>query len=365
MAPPPRRHYPAHRPIINPLAHTVTSSRAALMKNSSRITLPLLHSCTRTHATPRPRPRPPLPPTTPKLPLAETETKGFDMAPETNDKVAPPPSPKSPPNSLPAPPTHLELPPTKLQNPHLASPKQNSASSCTLRPPTPSPPTTTSGTRNICMPPTSNGTPITLAPPPFGYKDFIPQFTCEKFNADQWAELFKNPALNTSSLPHSTTTTSPSGTPRRPTNAKNLGPHQTTSLAENLPSPSKQGLKFGLSNHGIEAFQFVNPTPALRAELEEKKADLFDPKWADWYHVADRSDDASQKIPTNWAQPQHRTHRPHTTPTCSGSTTASTCATRTPSNSGSPPTTTTAPPNGTSKSPSPPKKLPTPLRHQL
>ena len=25
----------------------------------------------------------------------------------------------------------------------------------------------------------------------FGYKDFIPMFTAEKFNADEWAELFK------------------------------------------------------------------------------------------------------------------------------------------------------------------------------
>jgi len=26
----------------------------------------------------------------------------------------------------------------------------------------------------------------------FGYKDFIPQFTAEKFEADQWAEVFQN-----------------------------------------------------------------------------------------------------------------------------------------------------------------------------
>ena len=25
----------------------------------------------------------------------------------------------------------------------------------------------------------------------FGYKDFIPRFTCEKYNPDEWAELFK------------------------------------------------------------------------------------------------------------------------------------------------------------------------------
>lgn len=26
----------------------------------------------------------------------------------------------------------------------------------------------------------------------FGYKDFIPMFTAEKFNADEWAKLFKD-----------------------------------------------------------------------------------------------------------------------------------------------------------------------------
>ena len=28
----------------------------------------------------------------------------------------------------------------------------------------------------------------------FGYKDFIPMFKAEKFNADKWADLFKKPA---------------------------------------------------------------------------------------------------------------------------------------------------------------------------
>jgi len=30
----------------------------------------------------------------------------------------------------------------------------------------------------------------------FGYKDFIPLFKAEKFNATEWINLFKNPALN-------------------------------------------------------------------------------------------------------------------------------------------------------------------------
>jgi alpha-L-fucosidase len=61
-----------------------------------------------------------------------------------------------------------------------------------------------------------------------------------------------------------------------------------------------QGLKFGLSNHGIENFQFINPPPALAEKLKAEHADLYDPKWADFYHVADRSDAACEKFLVDW-----------------------------------------------------------------
>ena len=47
----------------------------------------------------------------------------------------------------------------------------------------------------------------------FGYKDFIPKFTCAKFNADQWAELFRKSERRSMSCPRPNTTTgSRSGT---------------------------------------------------------------------------------------------------------------------------------------------------------
>ena len=39
---------------------------------------------------------------------------------------------------------------------------------------------------------------------------------------------------------------------------------------------------------------------AQAADLKAKHADLFDPKWADFYHVADRSDEACKKFLVNW-----------------------------------------------------------------
>ncbi len=74
-----------------------------------------------------------------------------------------------------------------------------------------------------------------------------------------------------------------------------MGPKRDL-IGELAKAVRAQGLKFGVSNHGIENFQFVNPTPELAAELKAKQADLYDPKWADFYHVADRSDDSVQKV---------------------------------------------------------------------
>jgi alpha-L-fucosidase len=62
----------------------------------------------------------------------------------------------------------------------------------------------------------------------------------------------------------------------------------------------KQGLKFGVSNHGIENFTFVVPDAALGARLKAAKADLYDPAWATFYNVADRSDAAMTRFLTDW-----------------------------------------------------------------
>jgi alpha-L-fucosidase len=140
------------------------------------------------------------------------------------------------------------------------------------------------------------------APDVFGYKDFIPKFTCAKFDADAWALLFKKSGAKyviPTAQHHDNFSMWDSQA--NPINAMNMGPKQDI-IGELAVAVRKQGLKFGVSNHGIEAFQFVNPIPALAAELKAKGKDLFDPAWADWYHVADRSDAACQKFLTNWAE---------------------------------------------------------------
>ena len=142
----------------------------------------------------------------------------------------------------------------------------------------------------------------------FGYKDFIPLFTAEKFDPDAWATLFKKSGAKyilPSAQHHDNFSLWDSRV--NPWNAMKMGPKRDL-IGDLAKAVRAQGLKFGISNHGIEAFQFVKPNPAIAAELKENKADLYDPQWADFYHVADRSDNACKKFLIDWA-PQCRTDR--------------------------------------------------------
>lgn len=134
----------------------------------------------------------------------------------------------------------------------------------------------------------------------FGYKDFIPMFTQEKFNADEWAELFKKSGarfiIPTAQHHDNFAMWDSKATPY---NAKQMGPKRDL-IGELCAAVRKQGLKFGVSNHGIENFQFINPPADLLQKMKDEQADLFDPKWKDFYNVADRSDSACKKFLVNW-----------------------------------------------------------------
>ncbi|MDE3237054.1 MAG: alpha-L-fucosidase [Bacteroidota bacterium] len=134
----------------------------------------------------------------------------------------------------------------------------------------------------------------------FGYKDFIPMFTAEHFDANAWAELFKKsgarffaPACQHHdgfALWDSKVT---------PYNAVKMGPHRDL-IGELAVAVRKQGLKFGFTNHEIENFTFINPPKEMLDRMKAEKADLFDPQWIDFYHVADRSDEACRKFLVDW-----------------------------------------------------------------
>ena len=134
----------------------------------------------------------------------------------------------------------------------------------------------------------------------FGYKDFIPLFTQSNFNADAWAELFKKSGAKfvvPTAQHHENFAMWDSAV--TPFNAMQMGPHRDL-IGELCQAVRKQGLKFGVSNHGIENFQFINPPADMAEKMKAEHADLYDPKWADFYNVADRSDAACERFLTNW-----------------------------------------------------------------
>lgn len=109
-----------------------------------------------------------------------------------------------------------------------------------------------------------------------GYKDLIPKFKAEKFNPDQWADLFVRAgarfviptaehhdgfAMYDSALTH--------------WDAKEMGPHRDI-IGDLAKSVRAKGMKFGISNHRMENWDFMYPVAGL-------KTDLFDPKYADFY----------------------------------------------------------------------------------
>ncbi len=135
-----------------------------------------------------------------------------------------------------------------------------------------------------------------------GYKDLIPQFTAANWSPDAWAELFKAAGARYV-IPTAQHHDNFANWDSRltPVNAVKMGPHRDL-IGDLAAAVRRQGLKFGVSNHGMENFTFVNPDPALDARLKAEKADLYDPQWAGWYHVADRSPAAMQAFLTDWVE---------------------------------------------------------------
>lgn len=111
----------------------------------------------------------------------------------------------------------------------------------------------------------------------FGYKDFIPMFTAEKFNPDEWAELFKKSGAKyviPTAEHHDGFALYDSKLTRW--DAMDMGPHRDL-IGELAKSVRQQNLKFGVSNHRMENWSFMYPRdPGL-------KTDLFDPEYADFY----------------------------------------------------------------------------------
>ncbi len=112
----------------------------------------------------------------------------------------------------------------------------------------------------------------------FGYKDFIPLFKAEKFDPQQWAELFQEAGARyviPTAEHHDGFAMYESRLTRW--NAKEMGPHRDI-IGELAEAVRGKGMKFGVSNHRIENWDFMYP---LNMPLDS--TDLLDPDYADLY----------------------------------------------------------------------------------
>ncbi len=128
-------------------------------------------------------------------------------------------------------------------------------------------------------------------PTKFGYKDFLPMYTAAKWDPDAWAALFKKAGARYVLAPgehHDGFSNWDSAI--NPYNAKNYGPHRDLD-GDLIKALEKAGLKTGISDHSAFHFYFI---PALPG------SDQYDPQWANFYNVADRSEAARIKFMHDW-----------------------------------------------------------------
>lgn len=129
----------------------------------------------------------------------------------------------------------------------------------------------------------------------FGYKDFIPQFKAEKFNADAWAQLFKKAGAKYV-IP---VAEHHDGFPMYDSaytewNAAKMGPKRDV-IGELAKAVRKQGMIFGVSSHRAENWWFYG-------EGRKVASDVTDEKYRQLYGPArDRRESEDQKTPPDQA----------------------------------------------------------------
>ena len=120
----------------------------------------------------------------------------------------------------------------------------------------------------------------------FGYKDFIPMFRAEKFNAAEWAELFKNAGAEYV-IPvgehHDGFQMYESDISEW--NAAKMGPCRNV-LGELYDEFDKRGLTRGVSTHRIEHWFFMGHGKDFDSDIKEplKRGDLYWPSMEERNH---------------------------------------------------------------------------------
>src|SRR5882757_5157304 len=128
----------------------------------------------------------------------------------------------------------------------------------------------------------------------FGYKDFIPMFKAEKFNADEWIDLFKKSgAKYVVPVAEHHDGFAMYKTALSKWNAAEMGPKRDI-IGELSIAAKKAGLVFGLSSHRIEHWWFMNGGRRF-------DSDVNDPAYADFYGPArEENETMSPEYMNDW-----------------------------------------------------------------
>jgi alpha-L-fucosidase len=128
----------------------------------------------------------------------------------------------------------------------------------------------------------------------FGYKDFIPMFTAEKFNADQWIDIFKKSgAKYVVPVAEHHDGFAMYKTALSKWNAFEMGPKRDI-IGELAEAAKKESLIFGLSSHRIEHWWFMNGGRNF-------ESDVNDPAYADFYGPArEQNETPSPEYMNDW-----------------------------------------------------------------
>lgn len=113
----------------------------------------------------------------------------------------------------------------------------------------------------------------------FGYKDFIPLFTAEKFNPDEWIKLFKEAGAKyifPVAEHHDGFQMYKSNISKY--NAYDMGPHRDI-IGELKLAAQAQGLKFCTSSHRAEHWFFMGHGKAFESDIKEpmQRGDFYWP----------------------------------------------------------------------------------------
>jgi alpha-L-fucosidase len=128
----------------------------------------------------------------------------------------------------------------------------------------------------------------------FGYKDFIPLFKAEKFNATEWINLFKKSgAKYVVPVAEHHDGFAMYKTSMSKWNAANMGPRRDI-IGELAEATKKAGLIFGVSSHRIEHWWFMNGGRHINS-------DVNDPAYADFYGPArEENETMSPEYMNDW-----------------------------------------------------------------